>query len=134
VRCQSKRFVLTPTDRWANELANDNGDSFKFQLPSDIKPGNYVLRTEFIAMHGNMKELKGQNLKGQIQIYLHCFNLNIAGTGTATPAGVSFPGAYKADESGLTFDPYMTYGIPDPVAAMAHNSKYVSFQSFAECI
>jgi lytic cellulose monooxygenase (C1-hydroxylating) len=120
------RCILTPgTDRWANELANDNGDSFKFQLPSDIKPGDYVLRTEFIAMHGNMKELKGQNLKGQIQIYLHCFNINIGGTGTATPEGVTFPGAYKANEPGLTFDPYMTYGIPDPVAAMEHNSKYV---------
>jgi hypothetical protein len=118
------------TDRWANEYASDNGDSFKIQLPSDIKPGNYVLRTELIALHGNMKELKSGGLKGQIQVYLHCFNLNIIGNGTATPEGVTFPGAYKPDDAGLTFDPYMTYGTPDVKVALEHNSKYVSFHFF----
>ena len=113
-------------DRWANELASDNGDSFKIQLPSDIKPGNYVLRTELIALHGNMNELKQAGLKGQIQIYLHCFNIDIVGSGTATPEGVSFPGAYKPDDAAFKFNPYMTYGIPDPAVALEHNSKYVS--------
>jgi hypothetical protein len=73
-----------------------------------------------------MKELKQDALKGQIQIYLHCFNLDIVGSGTATPEGVTFPGAYKPNDAGFTFSPYMTYGTPDPVAAMEHNSKYVS--------
>src|ERR1700753_617026 len=111
------RLLTWHSDRWANELASDNGDSFKFQLPSDIKPGKYVLRTELIALHGNMKELKKKSLQGQIQIYLHCFNLDISGSGTATPEGVKFPGAYKPGDPGLTFNPYMTYGIPDPAAA-----------------
>jgi AA9 family protein len=73
-----------------------------------------------------MKELKQDALKGQIQIYPHCFNLDIVGSGTVTPEGVSFPGAYKPNDAGLTFSPYMTYGTPDPAAAMEHNSKYVS--------
>jgi hypothetical protein len=73
-----------------------------------------------------MAELKQNALKGQIQIYLHCFNLDIVGNGSATHEGVTFPGGYKQDEPGLTFRPYMTYGIPDPAAAMEHNSKYVS--------
>jgi hypothetical protein len=118
---------MCTTDRWANELASDNGDSFKIQLPSDIKPGNYVLRTELIALHGNMKELKQGGLKNQIQIYLHCFNLDIIGSGTATPEGVTFPGPYKPDDAAFTFDPYMTYGTPDRAAALEHNSKFVSF-------
>lgn len=116
---------IPSADRWANELASDNGDSFKIQLPSDIKPGPYVLRTELIALHGNMNELKQGGLKGQIQIYLHCFNINVVGSGTATPEGVSFPGAYKPDDAAFKFNPYMTYGIPDPAAAMEHNSKYI---------
>jgi cellulase len=119
--------TLTPAlDRWANELASDNGDSFKIQLPSDIKPGKYVLRTELIALHGNMKDLKQQALKGQVQIYLHCFNLDIVGSGSATPEGVTFPQAYKGEDLAFRFNPYMSYGIPDPAAAMEHNSKYVS--------
>jgi cellulase len=124
---QSDFEVLTNTvDRWANELASDNGDSFKIQLPSDIKPGNYVLRTELIALHGNMKELKQGALKGEIQMYMHCFNLDIIGNGTVVPEGVTFPGAYKPNDAAFIFDPYMTYGTPDPVAAIVHNSRYVS--------
>jgi hypothetical protein len=127
---ESLSSLTRAIDRWANEIASDNGDSFKIQLPSDIKPGSYVLRTELIALHGNMKDLKQQALKGQIQIYLHCFNLDIVGSGTATPEGVTFPGAYKATDPSLTFKPYMTYGVPDPAEAMEWNSKYVSSREF----
>jgi hypothetical protein len=75
-----------------------------------------------------MQELKQGGLKGQIQVYLHCFNLDIIGTGTVTPeGGVKFPGGYKATDPGLTFPPYMTYGNPDIKVGMAHNSKYVGF-------
>ncbi|KAF2671250.1 hypothetical protein BT63DRAFT_412305 [Microthyrium microscopicum] len=111
-------------DRWANEDASDHYDSFSFKLPSDIKAGTYILRTELIAMHGNMKELKSNGLRGQIQIYPHCFNLEITGSGTATPEGVNFPGAYKVDDAGLTFPPFATYGN-DTSPGNEHNSKYV---------
>jgi hypothetical protein len=77
-----------------------------------------------------MKELKQGALKGEIQIYPHCFNLNVVGTGTATPEGVAFPGAYKPDDAAFRFDPYMTYGTPIAAAGIAHNGKFVSFFSF----
>jgi lytic cellulose monooxygenase (C1-hydroxylating) len=101
------------------------GDSFSFQLPSDIKAGTYVLRTELIALHGNMKEQKSTNLKGQIQIYPHCFNVEIIGSGTATPEGVVFPGAYKPNDPSFTFAPFLTYGN-STAGATEENSKFVS--------
>jgi lytic cellulose monooxygenase (C1-hydroxylating) len=113
-------------DKWANQIAADNGDNYKVQLPSDIKPGTYILRTELIAMHGNMTELKQQSLKGQIQIYPHCFNLDIVGSGSATPEGVVFPGAYKPNDPSFMFQPFMTYGN-DTRGSTEHNSKFVSY-------
>jgi cellulase len=117
---------LMRTDKWANQIAADNGDSYKVQLPSDIKSGTYILRTELIAMHGNMAELKQQSLKGQIQIYPHCFNLDIVSGGSATPDGVVFPGAYKPDDPSFTFQPFMTYGN-DTRGGTEHNSKFVRY-------
>jgi hypothetical protein len=69
--------------------------------------------------------LKSNSLKEQIQIYPHCFNLEIFGSGTATPEGVSFPGAYKATDPGIKFQPFMTYGT-NTTGGTEHNSKYVS--------
>jgi hypothetical protein len=113
------------TDKWANVIAADDGDSYKIQLPSDIKPGPYVLRTEMIALHGNMAELKADNLRGQIQIYLHCFNLDIIGSGSATPEGVVFPGAYRPNDFSFKFQPFMTYGT-NLTGHVEHNGKFVS--------
>lgn len=83
------------------------------------------MRTELIAMHGNMAELKDNGLRGQIQIYPHCFNLDIISSGSATPEGVSFPGAYKPDDTSFKFQPFMTYGN-DTTGGTEHNSKFVS--------
>jgi len=78
---------------WANEelIKSDRKDTF--QIPSDIKPGNYVLRTELIALHYASKTGP--------QFYPHCFNIEVKGDGTATPEGVKFPGAYKAKDPSL---------------------------------
>jgi len=38
------------------------------------------------------------------QFYMTCFNFEVSGDGTATPAGMAFPGAYKKDDPGLWFD------------------------------
>jgi hypothetical protein len=71
-----------------------------------------------------MAELKSEALRGQIQIYPHCFNLEVSGTGSVTPKGVSFPGAYQADDFAFKFQPFMTYG-KNITGATEHNSKFV---------
>jgi hypothetical protein len=117
---------LISIDKWANQIASDNNDTYHIQIPSDIKPGTYVLRTELIALHGNFKELKTNLLRDQIQVYNHCFNIEVIGNGTATPEGVTFPGAYKPNDFGFTFRPFFTYGN-DTTGATEQNSKYVSY-------
>ena len=37
---------------WASDALRANGNSWLVQIPADIKPGNYVLRHEIIALHG----------------------------------------------------------------------------------
>jgi cellulase len=79
---------------WANEVIIGNGYKNTVQLPSDIKPGKYILRTDLLSLHGNGK------IDGP-QFYTHCFNLDIIGSGTATPAGVKIPGGYGKNEPGV---------------------------------
>ena len=72
-----------------------------------------------------MEDLKSNALRGEIQIYPHCFNLEITGSGSAIPEGVNFPGAYKPTDPSFTFHPFMTYGN-DTSKATEQNSKFVS--------
>lgn len=62
-------------------------------LPSDIKAGLYVLRTELVALHYVAE-------KGP-EFYPHCFNIEILGDGDKMPEGVQFPGAYSRNDTGL---------------------------------
>jgi hypothetical protein len=112
---------LTSTETWANERAANNGMAHSFRIPSDIKPGTYVLRTEQIALHGNALSSMPSTLVSGAETYPYCFNVEITGNGTATPEGVVFPGAYKTDDKGLTFAPHYGAG-----SGVEHNSKYVS--------
>jgi cellulase len=93
--------------------------SHSFQIPSDINPGTYVLRTELLALHGNTPSMQPTPVSGP-EFYLHCFNVDVIGSGTATPEGVAFPGGYKYGDKGLTFSPYYGDG-----SGVEKNSKYV---------
>jgi lytic cellulose monooxygenase (C1-hydroxylating) len=76
----------------------------RFQLPSDIKPGVYVLRTELLALHGNSVQGAANPVNGRgPQWYTHCFTVNVTGTGNVEPRGVKFPGAYKRLDPGVKF-------------------------------
>jgi hypothetical protein len=93
--------------------------SHSFQIPSDIKPGTYVLRTELLALHANTAAMKMTPVSGP-EFYLNCFNIEVTGSGTATPEGNTFPGTYKPSDPGLSFVPYYGDG-----SGVEHNSKYV---------
>jgi len=90
--------------KWANEIMQKNDRKISFKLPSDIKPGMYVLRTELLALH--------YANRAQPQFYPHCFNVFINGTGTATPPGVKFPGAYKISDPSLSTSLFAANGAP----------------------
>jgi cellulase len=110
-------------DTWANERAAKNNMTHSFKIPSDIKPGVYVVKTELLALHTNSPTFAMTPLRGP-EFYLGCFNVEVIGNGTATPAGETFPGAYKSGDKGLTFAPYYGTG-----SGFAQNSKYVRIQT-----
>ncbi|WQF81244.1 Putative auxiliary Activity family 9 [Colletotrichum destructivum] len=95
---------------WGNDLINEGCGKQSFTIPSDIAPGDYLLRAETVALHA-------AGSANGAQYYMSCYQLKIEGTGTAKPEGVSFPGAYKATDPGLLINIYNTitdYVIPGP--------------------
>ncbi|KAG8944678.1 hypothetical protein FRC04_001642 [Tulasnella sp. 424] len=102
--------ATTQTYYWATDALNDNCGKASFTIPSDIAPGDYLLRAEVIALHvaGSV---------GGAQHYMSCYQLTITGSGSKTPAGVAFPGAYSQTDPGILFNLYTsftTYTIPGP--------------------
>ncbi|KAF9480944.1 hypothetical protein BDN70DRAFT_893748 [Pholiota conissans] len=103
-------MVSKAPDYWATEVMNDNCGHVTFTIPSDIAPGNYLLRAEVIALHV-------ASSVGGAQFYPGCFQLNVSGTGTAKPPTVKIPGVYSASDPGILINIYQTlttYAIPGP--------------------
>ncbi len=95
---------------WGSDQLIANGNAWLVQIPSTIAPGNYVLRHEIIALHS------AGNLNGA-QNYPQCFNLQITGSGTATPQGVLGTKLYTPNDAGILANIYnapITYTIPGP--------------------
>ncbi|KAJ7034078.1 glycoside hydrolase family 61 protein, partial [Mycena alexandri] len=100
---------------WA-QAKLDDGSPASVVLPSNLKAGNYLVRTEIIALH------TAQSLGGA-EFYPSCSQISVTGSGSGVPAPselVSFPGAYKAAGSGILLDVYdmkTTYQFPGPPVA-----------------
>ncbi|KAI0659802.1 glycoside hydrolase family 61 protein [Cubamyces menziesii] len=97
-------------DYWGTEVLNDNCGHYTFKVPSDIAPGNYLIRAEVIALHV-------ASSVGGAQFYMSCYQVNVGGSGSANPPTVSFPGAYNAEDPGILINIYQqlsTYTIPGP--------------------
>ncbi|KAI1841421.1 hypothetical protein JX265_001511 [Neoarthrinium moseri] len=98
------------TKIWGNDLLNKNCGKQDVKIPSNIAPGDYLLRAETIALHSASSE-------GGAQFYMTCYQLTVTGGGSANPTGVSFPGAYKASDPGIKINIYTdlkSYTIPGP--------------------
>lgn len=74
------------TASWGTEILNANCGKRAFTVPKSLAAGDYLVRAEAIALHAGA---------GQPQPYVSCFQVKVTGGGSATPAGVSFPGGYK---------------------------------------
>ena len=89
------------------------------KIPTDIAPGDYLLRAEVLALHtaGSL---------GQAQFYTSCYQITVSGSGSATPSGVLFPGAYDAKHPGILVDIHQkmsTYVNPGPTVYAGGVSK-----------
>ncbi|KAJ3043829.1 hypothetical protein HDV00_004237 [Rhizophlyctis rosea] len=101
---------------WAVDKLIANDGVVSFTLPSGIAPGDYLLRSELIALH-IAKDVGG------VHVYTNIAQLTISSSGSSTFPGVSFPGAYSPTDSGIWVPniynsagkPYpSSYSIPGP--------------------
>lgn len=101
----------TPSNgQWGVDRLIANNGRIDVTIPIDIAPGNYLLRGEVLALH-NAYDVGG------IQPYVGCVELSISGSGSATPQGVAFPGAYTPTGPGMLlniYQAYNSYTIPGP--------------------
>ncbi|KAK4180305.1 glycosyl hydrolase family 61-domain-containing protein [Triangularia setosa] len=96
--------------RWASDVLIDNNNSWMIKIPANIRPGQYVLRHEIIALHS------GGDLNGA-QNYPQCFNIEVTGSGTVLPQGVKGTSLYTPTDAGIRFNIYRSldsYPIPGP--------------------
>ena len=95
---------------WASDQLIANNNSWTVTIPSDIAPGNYVLRHEIIALHSAGTVDGAQN-------YPQCLNIEVTGSGTATPSGVLGTALYTETDPGIEINIYQslsTYIVPGP--------------------
>ncbi|KAI5778707.1 glycosyl hydrolase family 61-domain-containing protein [Geopyxis carbonaria] len=102
---------------WATDDLIANGLTHTATIPADIKPGNYLLRHEILALH----------TPNGPQFYPVCINLEISGSGSAVPEDtVKFPGAYAKEDPGVSlniyYPPLEGYTIPGPAVYKADSS------------
>ncbi|KAK4444789.1 family 61 putative glycoside hydrolase [Podospora aff. communis PSN243] len=98
----------TATGKWGvdNMIAN-KGWSYA-NIPQCLKPGEYLMRQELLALHsayGNMGA----------QFYQSCAQLRVEGTGEWLPSGgevVSIPGAYGQGDPGVLIQIWVN-SVPD---------------------
>ncbi|KAF2238404.1 lytic polysaccharide monooxygenase, partial [Viridothelium virens] len=94
---------------WASDQLIANNNSWVVTIPKSIAPGNYVLRHEIIALHS-------AGSAGGAQMYPHCINLQITGSGTTKPTGTLGTALYKEADPGIEVNIYqsLSYVIPGP--------------------
>jgi lytic cellulose monooxygenase (C1-hydroxylating) len=79
-----------------------NKGIFSIKIPkTNVPSGNYILRTELLALHQG-------NWAGGAQFYISCLDIKVTGGSGKFPTdkGVEFPGAYTPDTPGILFDVY----------------------------
>lgn len=111
---------VTADGTWGvdNMIANTDSEGFgwqKFTMPECVAPGQYLMRTEILALHS-------ASSAGGAQFYQSCAQIKVTGSGSFSPASgdqIALPGGYPADDAGIVtniYDTsvYSTYKAPGP--------------------
>jgi len=110
-------------DYWGTKDLNTNCGKMDVKIPADLASGDYLLRAEAIALHA-------ASGLGGAQFYMTCYQITVTGGGSSSPAGVSFPGAYKATDPGIQINIYQSlssYIAPGP-AVIAGGTEAIAGQ------
>ncbi|KAL4948847.1 glycosyl hydrolase family 61-domain-containing protein [Aspergillus filifer] len=87
-------------------------DRIEFTIPADLADGEYLIRSEHVAVHGAHD--------GQAEFYYECAQVKVTGGGTASPdtsSTIQFPGGYKQDDPSFNFSVWggmKDYPMPGP--------------------
>lgn len=90
-----------------------NQANFTWTLPADTPPGDYLMRTEHIALH------QAESVGGA-QFYMECAQLSVTGgSASASPSPTAkIPGMYTGTEAGIEINIYypipQSYDFPGP--------------------
>ncbi|KAL2128808.1 hypothetical protein VTI74DRAFT_8614 [Chaetomium olivicolor] len=106
------------TKSWAVDKLIANKGMWDFTLPSQLKPGKYMLRQEIVAHHESDATFD-KNPKRGAQFYPSCVQVDVKGVGgDAVPdQAFDFNKGYKYSDPGIAFDMYTdfdSYPIPGP--------------------
>jgi cellulase len=97
--------------KWAAISMIANNNTWSVKVPETLAAGSYVFRHETIALHS-------AGSVGGAQNYPFCLNIDVTGSGTATPDGVVGTELYTASDVGLVWNVYGTdnanYRAPGP--------------------
>ncbi|KAI9698280.1 MAG: hypothetical protein M1820_007550 [Bogoriella megaspora] len=103
-----------PTGLWGSGQMVKNNTSWTSTIPKNLKPGNYLIRHETIALHTSNAP----------QWYPNCATLTVTGSGTGVPSGsylAAIPGVYSLSDPNINIDVYSnanaqktTWTIPGP--------------------
>ncbi|KAF7911468.1 uncharacterized protein EAF01_002975 [Botrytis porri] len=89
---------------WASNLMNAGNMSYTFKLPTGMASGEYLLRSEMLALHS-------AQTVGGAQWYIGCAQLSITGTsGDSCGPSIELPGDYNATDPSI-YIPDIYYGF-----------------------
>jgi lytic cellulose monooxygenase (C1-hydroxylating) len=104
-----KIYQAPMADRWCTDALISNKGVLSVPIPSSIKSGKYIVRTEIAALHE-------ANRQGGNQFYVNCADIILnngdsQNTQTIFPGSVSIPGYLNPSSPGVL---YNIYGNKDP--------------------
>jgi len=112
--------------KWAApDTLNANQGKISFQIPSDLAPGNYLLRTEILSFLSSSRN--------GAQGYIRCVELTVTGNGRGVPSGddlAQLPGSVTYNDAGIRgiwWSDYATdYPFPGPKVYVAGSTPTTS--------
>ncbi|KAJ2006194.1 hypothetical protein GGI04_001961 [Coemansia thaxteri] len=105
------------TKKFCTEKMMDTKGKLDIVIPEDIPQGNYLMRTEVIALHTADERYAGNDDGPGAELFPNCAQIFLISKGTANPEKYEIPGIYGFDDPGILiniYDPIKSYKIPGP--------------------